>query len=486
MRVFDIRHLVTDMKIRLLFRIILGYIIFGIAGFIVVANFTSGFNERHLKENTASQMQNEASLIAESYAEGNFSSQLTLNEFQEHLAAVSAYLEADIYVVSTEGEILVTSSGRTLLNDPEVIEDFDIMDFSGGNYTLSDFYGTYSAGALAVYATVTNGYRADSYVFVCMPADIIDTLQSDLLNGAYLTYLILFLISLLILMIYIFSVHLPMRRLVRAAQHYNAGEYSFPAEVHGENELGYISGTLQYMSTELATLEDDHRKFVSNVSHDFRSPLTSIKGYAQAMADGTIPPELQEKYLNVIIFETERLEKLTQELLDLNKYGAEGSYLDISSFDLNQCIRMTVETFEQIARQKQISFHLILTGSELFVRADMSRIQQVLQNLIDNAIKFSDNNSPIDIETTVKNEKVFVSVKDYGIGIPKDSQSKIWERFYKTDISRGKDKKGSGLGLAIVKEIIAAHSENINVISTEGVGTEFIFTLPLERVNPAE
>ena len=133
------------------------------------------------------------------------------------------------------------------------------------------------------------------------------------------------------------------------------------------------------------------------------------------------------------------------------------------------------------ARQQigQFSFELILTGETLFVNADMSKIQQVLYNLIDNAIKFSHADSTITIETTERNEKVFISVKDTGIGIPKDSLKKIWERFYKTDASRGKDKKGTGLGLAIVKEIIQAHNENINVISTEGVGTEFIFTLPL-------
>ena len=140
---------------------------------------------------------------------------------------------------------------------------------------------------------------------------------------------------------------------------------------------------------------------------------------------------------------------------------------------------MVVQSFEGTCKQKKISFELILTGQTLFVSADMSKIQQVLYNLIDNAIKFSHADSTITIETTEKNEKVFVSVKDTGIGIPKDSLKKIWERFYKTDLSRGKDKKGTGLGLAIVKEIISSHNENINVISTEGVGTEFIFTLPL-------
>lgn len=168
-------------------------------------------------------------------------------------------------------------------------------------------------------------------------------------------------------------------------------------------------------------------------------------------------------------------------MLELNKFGIKGSMMDIADFDINHTIKMVVQSFEGICKQKKISFELILTGQTCFVSADMSKIQQVLYNLIDNSIKFSHSDSSITIETTEKNDKVFISVKDAGIGIPKDSIKKIWERFYKTDLSRGKDKRGTGLGLAIVKEIISSHNENINVISTEGVGTEFIFTLPMAQ-----
>jgi len=190
---------------------------------------------------------------------------------------------------------------------------------------------------------------------------------------------------------------------------------------------------------------------------------------------------MQEKYLNIILFETERLSKLTSSLLTLNDFNTKGGMLEISNFDINSVIKKTASTFEGTCKTKKVSIELILTGHHLFVAADMSKIQQVLYNLIDNAIKFSHNNSIIFVETTEKNGKIFVSVKDTGIGIPKDSLKKIWDRFYKTDLSRGKDKKGTGLGLSIVKEIVQAHGENINVISTEGVGSEFIFTLPLSK-----
>jgi len=153
--------------------------------------------------------------------------------------------------------------------------------------------------------------------------------------------------------------------------------------------------------------------------------------------------------------------------------------LNRTNFDINAVIRNVAATFEGTCKNKKLAIELILTGEELYVNADMEKIQQVLYNLTDNAIKFSHHDSLIKIETTEKKNKVFVSVKDYGIGIPKEDQKYVFDRFYKSDASRGKDKKGTGLGLSITKEIIHSHDEHIDVISTEGVGSEFVFSLPL-------
>lgn len=199
-----------------------------------------------------------------------------------------------------------------------------------------------------------------------------------------------------------YVVYIPIRKITKGADAYAAGNFDAKIDVHSNDEIGYLAASLNYMANELNSLEEDQRKFISNVSHDFRSPLTSIKGYIEAMLDGTIPPEMQEKYLKIILFETERLNKLTQSLLELNKYGSHGIMLDISDFDINHTIRMTVQTFEGVCTEKRISFNLILSGEELYVTADMSKIQQVLYNLIDNAIKFSHHDSAITIETTEK------------------------------------------------------------------------------------
>ena len=244
------------------------------------------------------------------------------------------------------------------------------------------------------------------------------------------------------------------------------------------DEYWELGNAINYLGDALKNFDASQRDLIANISHDFRSPLTSIKGYVEAMMDGTIPIEFQEKYFNIVLFETDRLKKLTEELLVLNSFGSKRGMLEITTFDINAIIKTTAASFEGRCKDRKISIDLLFESWHEPVKADMSKIQQVLHNLIDNAIKFSNDNSTIEVETTVKHEKVFVSVKDHGSGIPKEHQKKIWERFYKSDSSRGKDKRGTGLGLAIVKEIIQTHNEHINVISTEGVGTEFIFSLP--------
>lgn len=460
-------------------RMVIAYILFVLLGFITISIFTSHYDQTYLEKEMASTLHKESNAIATSYAQSYVSSEITLEEFQSQLAALSVYLNADIYIVNTTGRILVNSQSYVEPENTEDIDNFNILDLGNQYYAVSDFFGIYQEDMICVYTPVTKNYKVNCYVIICQPTSQIASMKYELLNGSYLTLFLLFLLSLVIMLIFGLTIYRPLNSIIKAAAAYADGDFETSIDLHRNDEIGFLSDTMNYMALELHTLENDQHKFVSNVSHDFRSPLTSIKGYAQAMADGTIPVEMQEKYFNIIIFETERLEKLTQSLLELNKYGTKGMFLDISSFDLNQLIKRTVLSFEGRSKEKLLTFELILTGEELYVTADSSKIDQVLHNLIDNAVKFSNYDSTITIETTARNGKVFVSVKDTGIGIPKDSLNKIWDRFYKTDLSRGKDKKGTGLGLSIVKEIIHAHHENINVISTEGIGTEFIFTLTL-------
>ena len=330
---------------------------------------------------------------------------------------------------------------------------------------------------MTVSAPITGNYNTYGYVLVHMPVSRIREASNKSLDVVYISAAFIFVLSLIILLVFRKTVSIPLKKITEGANEYAAGNLEYHIELNSRDEMGYLAATLNYMSSELDKMEEYQRNFIANVSHDFRSPLTSIKGYLEAIIDGTIPPEMYEKYLTRVISETDRLTKLTQGMLTLNSLDSKG-YLSRTNFDINRVIKDTAASFEGTCATKNIVFELTFSDTIQMVYGDLGKIQQVLYNLIDNAIKFSHADSVIYIQAYAKNEKVFISVKDTGEGIPKESIKKIWERFYKSNQSRGKDKKGTGLGLAIVKEIIQAHGENIDVISTEGVGSEFIFSLP--------
>lgn len=454
----------------------------GIIGYMLVSAVAGNVIREYVQAYEARTLYTECTAIATVYAEDYYSGSRQPIELHTQLRTLSEYMDTKIEVIDTSGKIIIDSDDSEAFRKHAIINNFNISDFSSKYYAINQFYDMFPEDYLTVFAPITFRYKVRGYVLIHKPMSDITDYKNQLLHIVNVTLFFIFLLAFLVLIIFALSVYRLVHRITKASDAYMNGDFSHKINIHTRDEIGHLAETFDYMANELHTLEDDQRKFVSNVSHDFRSPLTSIKGYVEAMLDGTIPQEMQNKYLNIILFETERLNKLTSSLLELNKFGSHGkTMLYISDFDINYIIRMTALTFEGICKEKHISIELILSGQNLFVTADMAKIQQVIYNLADNAIKFSHSDSSITIETTEKNDKVFISVKDSGIGIPRDSLKKIWERFYKTDLSRGKDKLGTGLGLSIVKEIIQAHGENINVVSTEGVGTEFIFTLPIAK-----
>ena len=433
----------------------------------------------HLKREKADALYREATLIANTYASDLYNNETSLDTVKKQLDALDTYLSANLWIINPSGRMVLDSQAPVDLENEIVISDFNPTITGNSYYTVGNFFGSFSEEQLSVFAPITSDYKVRGYVVIHYPMSNLVASCNSLLNISYLMLIILFLLSMIILIFFTEMVYLPLRKITEATEQYAAGNMHYEFQIDSEDEIGYLGATISYMASEIARSEDDQKKFVANVSHDFRSPLTSIKGYLEAMLDGTIPPELYEKYLTIVLNETERLTKLTNSLLTLNNLNTKGMLLDKSIFDINKVIRNTAASFEGTCKRKAIAIELILTGDELFVTADVGKIQQVLYNLLDNAIKFSHPDSIIKIETNEKHNKVFVSVKDSGIGIPKDDQKLIWDRFYKSDLSRGKDKKGTGLGLSITKEIIQAHGEHINVISTEGVGSEFIFSLPV-------
>ena len=379
------------------------------------------------------------------------------------------------------GEMIRSAQRQSSNFSPLKIENFNPAEAGGSQYLFGTYHDYFPEKMITVLAPVTEGFLTRGYLLIHKPYEDLADIHHHIMLITYIVFLVIYLLSFSILLGVHYFVYRPLRKITEAAKQYASGNLEHEIHINTEDEIGYLSASLNYMSSQIRDMNDYQKKFIANVSHDFRSPLTSIKGYVNAMADGTIPTELYDKYLKIILFETERLTDLTQDLLTLNEFDTKELLLDKSGFDIHEIIRNTAASFEGTCTSKKISIELLFASKVLPVYADKRKIQQVLYNLLDNAIKFSNPDSIVSIETTERSGKVFISVKDFGIGIPKKSLNQIWERFYKTDLSRGKDKKGTGLGLAIVKEIMKAHGENINVVSTEGVGTEFIFSLPLKK-----
>ena len=455
-------------------KFILGYLLFGLIGFITTATFSSHTTYVYLLEKTADSMYDEANLLASAYSDIYQGKDLSLETAKPQLEAVATYLNTQAWVLDNRGTVIAETSPATHVD--MTIKSFDPTINGNNSYMIGMFFGMFPDETLSVWAPITGNFNTYGYVVLHMPMTQVQQGQNEILNLVYMTALVIFVLSLVILLVFTLTVYFPLKRITAGAMEYADGNLDYTIQVHTNDEMGYLANTLNYMSDELNKMEEYQKSFIANVSHDFRSPLTSIKGYLEAILDGTIPPELYDKYLNIVIAETERLNKLTQSMLAISSMDSKG-FLSRSNFDINRVIKDTAASFEGTCNAKNIVLDLTFTNDTQMVYADLGKIQQVLYNLIDNAIKFSHPDSVIYIQTYLKFERVFISVKDTGIGIPKDSIKKIWNRFYKTDLSRGKDKRGTGLGLAIVKDIIQAHGENIDVVSTEGVGTEFIFTL---------
>ncbi len=466
------------MKHSLFDKIFLGFLFLSIAVFSLVLFYSTYATKQALVKEKTEVLTNETLLIAEQTITGYIQGFYTMEQFQINLNYYSEKLDASIWMLDDKGIVLASSTASDHPEAPKNIyfinQDFDITEaksFTG------DFFGQFEDSVISIAVPIVTDGRPNGMVIVHSTLSQINNVQSDIIQAIYIPFLVMIIISFAMLGIISGKIMKPIKKINAVAEEYSTGNFETKMDIKSQDEIGQLASTLEYMASELAKLDEYRKDFISNISHDFRSPLTSIKGYIEAIQDGTIPPEKQERYLDIVIHETNRLTKLTEGLLELNDFDSYGLWLVLKDFDIIDPIKSAMYTFEGKCEEKGISLVLNNHCEQTMVTGDKTKIQQVIYNLLDNAIKFTPSEKNIYITLTEKGNKIFVSVKDEGAGIPKESLKKIWTRFYKADTSRGKDKLGTGLGLSITREIIKAHNENINVVSTEGVGSEFTFSL---------
>lgn len=317
-------------------------------------------------------------------------------------------------------------------------------------------------------------------VFLHIAMDDISMTTQGIFRMVFVTLILVAVVATLMSFLTSNNIVLPVRQMKEAADAITKGDFSQEINITSRDEIGQLATSFNKMAKELQEVDTLQSDFLANISHDFRSPLTSIKGYVEAMLDGTIPEELYPKYLSIVLDEANRLTKMTNNVLDLSKMENGQIELHPVRFDINEMIVKLALSLEQRIEEKKINIDFQFIQEKLFVNADLDLIQRVIYNLLDNALKFTEEEDSISVETSVVGRKAYIVVADSGSGISEEALPYVFDRFHKgDDKSRGKNKQGTGLGLAIVKQIILNHHEEITVRSKLGEGTKFAFTLPL-------
>jgi len=270
----------------------------------------------------------------------------------------------------------------------------------------------------------------------------------------------------------------PLRSMSRAAKMFARGQFDARVSVVGSDEIAELADAFNNMAENLSASDAMQRAFIANVSHDLRTPMTTISGFIDGILSGAIPPEKQGYYLGVVSDEVRRLSRLVSALLDVSRMQAGEMKFNMTNFDICELARQILISFEQKIEDRKLNVSFDCQEDRMDVRADRDAIYRVLYNICDNAIKFAADGGAYEIRIAEQNKKIAVSVYNEGVGIPEDDLNRVFDRFYKTDKSRGLDKTGVGLGMYISRAIIESHGERIWAESEHGAWCRFTFTLP--------
>ncbi|WP_302633485.1 HAMP domain-containing sensor histidine kinase [uncultured Clostridium sp.] len=268
----------------------------------------------------------------------------------------------------------------------------------------------------------------------------------------------------------------PIDNINNVAKRLAKGEVEKRVVVNCNNEIGELAESFNIMAECLEKSDTKRREFISNVSHELRSPITSIKGFIGGILDGVIPRDRENYYLKIVYDEVDRLARLVNDLLDMSAMESGKFNLAITEFDINQVISLCILNLEHKIQEKGLNVKATFHNNRAYVLGDRDRIIQVVTNIIENSIKYSNDDGEIKIDVYSKGEKVYVDIFNSGECIEEKELNKIWDRFYKSDKSRT-NKLSTGLGLPIVRSILSQHNEDIWVKNIEGKGVSFIFTL---------
>ncbi len=303
--------------------------------------------------------------------------------------------------------------------------------------------------------------------------------KSAIANSAILILGCVFLTGSIVFLVIADIIVKPLTRLTNAIKELSNGNYNVRVDNVGQDEISKLNQGFNQMARQLAKQDETRQKFISDISHEFQTPLTSIQGFTNILKEEDLPKEQRVKYANIILYNSKRLSSLAKNMLQLTLLDREEIELELTNYSLVEQMNRVISTQENQAMEKNIEIVFEMPKKEIFIEGDEQRLEQVWTNIISNAIKYTNEGGLITITMKKNSKDIEISIEDTGIGMSKEVVSHIFERFYREDKARNVE--GNGLGLAIVKSIVDLHHGKIDILSQVDVGTNFIVRLPIEK-----
>jgi signal transduction histidine kinase len=474
--------------------IIVCFSILGCAFLVFVGNYWKDEKTEIIRANVLDLAATTGSVLSSERME--IDTEGTLMMMCNNLRTVSRAVNADFFIVGTDGKVkicqdsLITDFQKTgderegptcSIHSSYQFSDDILNTVRKGDFCqIGTLGGMLETDYIVAAEPITVNGETVAYSFCFQPLEqgvslyVLDIFKMFLFAAVF-TLLICF------IAVYLMTYRLtkPFRQMSNATKRYSVGDFSPRIDVKGRDELAELCSEFNSMATALETLESSRRSFVANVSHELKTPMTTISGYIDAILDGTIPEKEQSHYLEIVSDEVKRLSRLVVAMLNMSKIEAGEIQIHRSKFDITELIFSTMLSFEQVISNNKIEVEDIESLESVTVSADKDMLHQVIYNLVDNAVKFTPESGKIRLKLIKDEKNVTFSISNTGAGISPEEISKVFERFYKVDKSRSYDVKGAGLGLYIVKTIVEMHGGSVSAQSEEGQYAVFSFTIPI-------
>ncbi len=448
-------------------------------------SFTSLFYNYMLREEKAALSTNASAVADFVSSQSSLSATMDWN-LQLSVSYGANVSDTDVVITDATGTVVMCSCSEFYcehvgkLLDQELLEE---LEETGNVYTTGTLEGIYEDERYLYALPVRSADAGELLGYVVVSTVTKD--MSDMMNRIVGLFL---LTAAVVLAVAVIAALLLTRRqtetlsaISKAVKQFAHGDFSARIAPDGAgDEVAELAVAFNNMAASLERSEALRQEFVSNVSHELKTPMTTIAGFMDGMLDGTIPPEKHEYYMRTVSDEVKRLSRLVRSMLDISRLQSTGEELQKSRFDVTETLGRTLLTFEQKIEAKELDVQVNMPEKAVYVMANEDAITQVIYNLIDNGVKFAEHGSPFLLTVATSGGKALISVADTGPEIPPEELALVFDRFHKSDKSRSRDKDGVGLGLYIVKTILGSHGEDITVTSRSGV-TTFTFTLALSK-----